>query len=259
MRQDFDQRRARRPRAGRIFLHLRDFVEASASSSPSATAQPSPSRSAWPSLYEIRDATKLWARSSIFKARSATGPARSFYGYDDTLGIYFSQRLSRPGRRVGGRGRSMMPGGAPARAGVRPRRHGRSGYRRRAGRATWVRSRRGIPQDPAGPAPQRSGEGPRRAALPAVRPRIVLSFARDAAELLISGGLGGRRGAGRHARAGRRHSRQGPRRPVPASTPPGAARPTALNFLMFNALLRLEEPRRQAEVSSSRLPAPRGL
>ncbi|MGZ5496752.1 MAG: M14 family zinc carboxypeptidase, partial [Candidatus Aminicenantales bacterium] len=43
------------------------------------------------------------------------------------------------------------------------------------------------------PAPlqQQPDEGPRMAAPPAVRPRIVHSFARKAAELQISGGLAG--------------------------------------------------------------------
>jgi hypothetical protein len=173
-------------------LHLRDFIRAGGVFIAIGDSSALPIQFGLAQGLSVRDTTKLWARGGVFKAEIGDRTSPLAYGYDDTLGIYFSQApVLGLGGGLGGRGRAMAPGmGGPqgrvsGRGGTddpdivqgRPRDLGQKAVEE-------FRKTQTAPLQP-------QEEGPRMAAPPAVRPRIVLSFARNAAELLISGGLAG--------------------------------------------------------------------
>jgi hypothetical protein len=138
----------------------------------------------------VRQTTNLWAQGGVYKAEVGDKASPLVYGYDDTLGIYFSQSPVFALGGMGGRSMGMMPGtGAPS-----GRVSGRGsasdpdvpqGRARDLGQKS-VEEFRKAQKDAATPPAE---EAPRPA--PSARPRVVLSFARTAAELLISGGLAG--------------------------------------------------------------------
>ncbi|MGH9971809.1 MAG: M14 family zinc carboxypeptidase [Pyrinomonadaceae bacterium] len=144
----------------------------------------------------IQDARQLQARGSIFNARFSDRKSPIAYGYDETLPIYFNQAplfqvISQTGGGGGGGGEGGPGAGA---AGQRP-----SGR----GSLTDPDIVQAMPQ--AAPSPQRSPARPgeeqiteeQRRALgafytpPAERPRVVLRFASDEKNLLVSGMLAG--------------------------------------------------------------------
>ena len=139
----------------------------------------------------IQEPRQLQARGSIFKAQFSDRRSPIAYGYDETLPIYFNQApLFQISAQTGGGG----GGGAGPATGGRP-----SGR----GSATDPDIIQGMPQaSPApSPTPARLGEDQiteeQRRALgafytpPAQRPRVVLRFAPDEKNLLISGMLAG--------------------------------------------------------------------
>lgn len=146
----------------------------------------------------IQEPRLLQARGSIFNAQFSDRKSPISYGYDETLPIYFNQApLFQVSTQTGGAGGG---GGAPGGPG--------------AGAATGQRpSGRGSLTDPdviqampqASPAPQRSPARPGEEQITdeqrlqlgafltpiAERPRVVLRFASDEKNLLISGMLAG--------------------------------------------------------------------
>ena len=171
-------------------LHLRDFVREGGVFITLSSSSALPIHFGLAQGLAIRDTPNLWARGGVYKADVGDKTSPLVYGYDDTLGIYFSQSpvLAMGGR--GGRARGRPPGmGAPS-----GRVSGRGsaddpdipqGRARDLGQKTLEEFRKTQKAEPQQPAE----EGPRMAMTPAVRPRIVLNFARNAADLLISGGL----------------------------------------------------------------------
>jgi len=141
----------------------------------------------------IQEPRQLQARGSIFNATFSDRKSPIAYGYDETLPIYFNQApLFQISTQTGGGGGGGGEGG-PATAG-RP-----SGR----GSVTDPDTIQAMPQ--ASPAPSRTPARPgedqiteeQRRALgafytpPAQRPRVVLRFATDEKNLLISGMLAG--------------------------------------------------------------------
>ncbi len=173
-------------------LHLRDFVKDGGVFITIGNSSALPIQFGLAQGVSIRDTTKLWARGGVFKADIGDKTSPLAYGYDDTLGVYFSQSPVFGQGGMGGRTMGMMPGaGGP---------QGRPSGRGSASDPDIIQGRpRDLGQKAvddfrkAQPAPlqQPAEEGPRMAPAPAVRPRIVLSFTRNAADLLISGGLAG--------------------------------------------------------------------
>lgn len=173
-------------------LHLRDFVKAGGVFITLSSSSALPIHFGLAPGLSIRDTPNLWARGGVFKAEVGDRTSPLAYGYDDTLGIYFSQSPVFAMGGMAGRGRGLMagPGGAPP--------QGRASGRGGANDPDVVQGRpRDLGQKALeefrkaqkDAAEQEAEEGPRAAAGPAVRPRVVLSFARSAADLLISGGL----------------------------------------------------------------------
>jgi hypothetical protein len=173
-------------------LHLRDFVREGGVFITIGNSSALPIHFGLAQGLSIRDTTKLWARGGVYQANLGDRTSPLAYGYDDKLGIYFSQSPVFAMGGMGGRARSLMPGAA-APAGRVSGRGGVSdpdvvqGRARDIGQKTIEEFRKAEKA-----ASEEAGdEGPRPAAAPAVRPRIVLSFAGSAADLLISGGLAG--------------------------------------------------------------------
>jgi len=142
----------------------------------------------------IQEPRQLQARGSIFNAHFSDRRSPIAYGYDETLPIYFNQApLFQVSAQTGAGGGGGGEGG-PATAGQRP-----SGR----GSVTDPDIIQAMPQ--ASPAPSRAPARPgedqiteeQRRALgafftpPALRPRVVLRFAPDEKNLLISGMLAG--------------------------------------------------------------------
>jgi hypothetical protein len=142
----------------------------------------------------------LQARGSVFNARFSDRKSPIAYGYDETLPIYFNQAPLFQVASGGGFGGGAGGGGAEGDPGG-----GTAGAQRPSGRggindADIVQ---GMPQ--AAPAPQRTPAQPgeeqiteeQRVALGpfftpvAQRPRVVLRFASDERNLLVSGMLAG--------------------------------------------------------------------
>jgi len=173
-------------------LHLRDFVRDGGVFLTIGGSSALPIQLGLAQGLSIRDTTKLWARGGVFKAEVGDRSSPLAYGYDDSLGIYFSQS---PVFGLGGgrpRGGFMMMGEGPQQG----RASGRGGLDdpdvvqgrpRDLGQKAVEEFRKTQPA----PLQQQPEQGFRMAAGPTVRPRIVVSFAKSAADLLISGGLAG--------------------------------------------------------------------
>jgi hypothetical protein len=173
-------------------IHLRDFIRDGGVFVTLGNSSALPIEIGLAQGLSIRDTTKLWARGGVFKADVADKTSPLAYGYDDSVGIYFSQAPVF-GMGAAFRGRGGMMGGM----GGTPQ--GRVSGRGGANDPDVVQGR---PKDlgqkaveefrKSQPAPlqQQPEQGPRMAAAPTVRPRVVVSYA-AAADLLISGGLAG--------------------------------------------------------------------
>jgi hypothetical protein len=140
----------------------------------------------------IQEPRQLQARGSVFNARFSDRKSPIGYGYDETLPIYFNQTplfqiASVTGFGGGGGGDSGTPGGRPS---------GRGGV-------NDPDVIQGMPQ--AAPAPTRPPAQPGEESIteeqrrqlgafftpPNQRPRVVLRFAADEKDLLLSGMLAG--------------------------------------------------------------------
>ncbi|HSA96311.1 MAG TPA: M14 family zinc carboxypeptidase [Acidobacteriota bacterium] len=172
-------------------LHLRDFIKDGGVLVTLSSSSALPIQFGLAGGLAIRDTPNLWARGGVFKAEIGDKTSPLAYGYDDTLGVYFSQSPVFGMGGFGGRGAGMMGGMGGAPQGRPSGRGGANdpdvvqGRPKDLGQAAVEAFRKAQPA----PLQQPAEEGPRQAAPPAVRPRIVLSFARTAADLLISGGL----------------------------------------------------------------------
>jgi hypothetical protein len=144
----------------------------------------------------VRDTQQLQARGSIFNATFADRRSPIAYGYGETLPLYFNQSpvfQVAAGGGGGGGGGEAPPGGGGATG-------------RPSGRGTLTDPDivQGMPQ--AAPPPQRQPARPGEEQLtdeqrqaqrspfytpPAERPRIIMRFAQDEKNLLVSGMLAG--------------------------------------------------------------------
>jgi hypothetical protein len=171
-------------------LHLRDFVKEGGVFITLSSSSALPIHFGLAQGLSVRDTPNLWARGGVYKADLGDKTSPLAYGYDDSLGIYFSQSPVFAMGGMVGRAMGQMPGmGAPS-----GRVSGRGsasdpdipqGRARDLGQKTVEEFRKAQKAEPQQPAE----EGPRMAMGPTVRPRIVLSFARSVNDLLISGGL----------------------------------------------------------------------
>jgi hypothetical protein len=172
-------------------MHLRDFVRDGGVFITIGNSSALPIHFGLAQGLAIRDTAKLWARGGVYQATLGDRSSPLAYGYDDKLGIYFSQSPVFAMGGMSGRARAMT---APA-SGPAGRVSGRGsasdpdviqGRPRDLGQKTIEEFRKAEKAAPK----EEDEEGP-RPATPSVRPRIVLSFASGAADLLISGGLAG--------------------------------------------------------------------
>jgi hypothetical protein len=140
----------------------------------------------------IQEARQLNARGSIFNATFTDKKSPIAYGYGDSLAIYFSQAPLFNVNALGGFGGGGGGGGGGAGAPGGGRASGR-------GTATDADIIQGMPQMPAGrPQPQNPDGIPPEiqqiaGAIPPanMRPRVILRFASEERNLLLSGMLAG--------------------------------------------------------------------
>jgi hypothetical protein len=176
-------------------LHLRDFVRDGGVFITIGNSSALPIQFGLAAGLSIRDTPNLWARGGVFKAEVSDKTSPLGYGYDDTLGIYFSQSPVFGMGGMGGRGAAMMSGMGTPQGRVSGRGSANDpdiaqGRPRDLGQKAVEEFRKA--QKAAGDQTAEEGPEMRPAAAPSVaRPRVVLSFARSAADLLISGGLAG--------------------------------------------------------------------
>jgi hypothetical protein len=175
-------------------LHLRDFVREGGLFITLGNSSTLPMQFGLAGGLSVRQTTALWARGGVYKADVSDRTSPIVYGYDDTLGVYFSQA---PVFGMGGGmgmagGMAGMRGGAPT---GRPT--GRGGVNdpdipQGRPRDIGVKSAEEFRKTQQGLAAQ-PGEGQRGGGMAPAgpRPRTIMSFTRTVNELLISGGLAG--------------------------------------------------------------------
>jgi len=173
-------------------VHLRDFVRDGGVFVTIGNSSGLPIHYGLAQGLAVRDTAKLWARGGVYLATVGDRTSPLAYGYDDQLAIYFSQSPVFALGGASGRSRSLT---APAEGAPSGRVSGRGG-------ASDPDIVQGRPRDLGQKAVEEFRKAEKAAAkdeaeeaprpqVPAVRPRIVLSFAASAADLLISGGLAG--------------------------------------------------------------------
>jgi hypothetical protein len=174
-------------------LHLRDFVRDGGVFITLTSSSVLPIHFGLAQGLSIRDTPNLWARGGVYKAEIGDRTSPLAYGYDDTLGIYFGQSPVFAMGGMGGRSMGMMPGMGGAAQGRVSGRGSANDSDIPQGRARDLgqKSIEEFRKAEKDAAQATSEEGPRQAMAPAARARIVVSFARKADDLLISGGLAG--------------------------------------------------------------------
>ena len=176
-------------------LHLRDFVKDGGVFITIGNSSALPLQFGLAMGLSIRDTPSLWARGGVFKAEVSDKASPLGYGYDDNLGIYFSQSPVFSAGGMSGRGAGMMSGMGTPQGRVSGRGSANDpdipqGRPRDLGQKAVEEFRKA--QKAAGDQTAEEGPEMRPAMAPSVaRPRIVLSFTRNVADLLISGGLAG--------------------------------------------------------------------
>jgi hypothetical protein len=163
-------------------LHLRDFIKDGGLFITLTNSSILPIHFGFAPGIAVRTTPNLVASGSVFKADVADKASPIVYGYDDSLGVYFSQAP------VFGFGTGGFAGRGGISASGRPSGRGSQsdpdipqGRPRDLGQKAVEEFRKANPTPPA---------DPRMVTSSAPRPRTILQFARTA-DLLIAGGLAG--------------------------------------------------------------------
>jgi hypothetical protein len=180
-------------------LHLRDFVRDGGLFITLTNSSSLPIQFGLAQGISIRQTQNLWARGGVFKAEVSDKASPIVYGYDASLGVYFSQAPVFGAGGFGGFGGGMgggMRGGAvgrPSGRGTASEADVPQGRPRDIGVASVEAFRKA--QQGQGQAAETGGQrgGGQRGGGQAAGPRAktILSFARTVEDLLISGGLAG--------------------------------------------------------------------
>ncbi len=143
----------------------------------------------------IQEARQLQARGSVFNASFADRKSPIAYGYDEKLPIYFNQSPLFQTGGLGGGGFGGRGGGGGG--GALGQQQGRPSGRGGLNDPDTIQGRRPLPPQPPSPPSedgipeefrnQVAGQLPP----PEMRPRVVLRFATDEKNLLLSGMLAG--------------------------------------------------------------------
>jgi hypothetical protein len=182
-------------------IHLRDFIKAGGVFITLANSSAFPIQLGLAQGISIKETPNLWARGGVFRADVTDSNSPLVYGYDETLGVYFSQAPVFATGRPGFRGGMFGPMGGEAAGRVSGRGSAEDpdipqGRPRDLGQKTleeWQKAEKAKREkagQKAGGEPE-AEERPFGAQAPAAlaRVRTVLKFASDAKNLLISGGL----------------------------------------------------------------------
>jgi hypothetical protein len=176
-------------------IHLRDFIKAGGVFITLASSSALPLQLGLAQGISTKETPNLWARGGVFRAEVTDKNSPIVYGYDDTLGVYFSQAPVFAMGRAGFRGGMFGPMGEAA-----GRVSGRGsaeesdipqGRPRDLGQKTieeWQKAEKERREKAGDKGEPEAEERPFGAQSPA-RARTVFKFASDAKHLLISGGL----------------------------------------------------------------------
>jgi hypothetical protein len=184
-------------------LHLRDFVRDGGLFITLTNSSTLPLQFGLAQGISVRQTQNLWARGGVFKVEVSEKTSPIVYGYDGSLGVYFSQSpVFGLGGGFGGGGFGGGGGMRGAGAGVSSRPSGRGsateadipqGRPRDIGVASveaFRKAQQGQGQQPAAGGPGGGGQrGGGQASGP--RAKTILIFSRTVEDLLISGGLAG--------------------------------------------------------------------
>jgi hypothetical protein len=163
-------------------LHLRDFIEEGGLLITLTSSSSLPIHFGLAEGISIKDTEELWARGGVFRAEVADSSSPIAYGYGEEMGVYFNsspvfatgtvssrfRRMTGEGDRVSGRGTKTdpdIPQGRP----------------KDLGKKTIEEFQKLQEEEDTEEEEMTHG------------PRVVLRFAQDEEELLISGGLAGGR------------------------------------------------------------------
>ncbi|HOW85683.1 MAG TPA: M14 family zinc carboxypeptidase [Candidatus Aminicenantes bacterium] len=173
-------------------LHLRDFVRDGGVFVTIGNSSALPIHFGLARGLSIRDTSKLWARGGVFLATVGDRTSPLAYGYDDQLGVYFSQSPVFGLGGMSGRSRSLAPQAPGSFPGRVSGRGGAADPDIAQGRPLDL-GRKAIEEFRKNEkdAAKEGAEGGPEPPAPSARPRIVVSFAGSVADLLISGGLAG--------------------------------------------------------------------
>ncbi len=170
-------------------LHLKNFIEDGGLLITLTSSSSLPIHFGLAQGMSIRQTEELWARGGVFQAEVADAKSPIMYGYDKTVGVYFSNspvfaQGSFGGRRFRGMGSSMT--GRITGRGTEKDPDIPQGRARDLGAKTIEEFRKQQKEERA----QQERPAARTAAVRS-RARTVLRFVRKEDELLISGGLAG--------------------------------------------------------------------
>jgi hypothetical protein len=176
-------------------LHLRDFIKQGGLFVTMTNSCSLPIQFGLAQGISIRTTRNLWAQGSVYETEVTDKASPIVYGYDDTLGVYFSQSpvfgVGGMGGRGGFGGMRGAGGGAPSRVSGNGGANDPDipqGRPRDLGQKAVEEFRKVQPK--AQPTGERGGGGfGGFGAAMGPRPRSILSYARDVKELMISGGL----------------------------------------------------------------------
>lgn len=166
-------------------LHLRDFIKQGGLLITLTSSCSLPVHFGFAQGVSMKTTTNLWARGSVYKTEIADKSSPIVYGYSDELGVYFSQAPVFNIGFAGGFGRFEFTGEFPGAGGAGGRASGRGGI-------NDPDIPQGRPRDLGQAAveafekshPRQEQQRPVR-----VLPKTVIRYAKNANELLISGGL----------------------------------------------------------------------
>ena len=171
-------------------LHLRDFISAGGLLITLTNSSSLPIHFGLARGVRIKETENLWARGSVFKAEVMDSSSPIVYGYDNEVGVYFSNSPVFALGNTGGSRYGRMPGAAAGRASGRGSAKDPDIPQGRAqdlGQET-IKAFQKLQKE------EREAEEPEteaRTASSRIQAKTILRFTRKEEELLISGGLAG--------------------------------------------------------------------
>lgn len=171
-------------------LHLRDFIQEGGLLITLTSSSALPIHFGLAQGVRIKQTTELWARGGVYKAEVMDSSSPIVYGYDDDVGVYFSNSPvlalgSTGGRRYGGMQNAQ--GGRVSGRGSEKDPDIPQGRAQDLGQETIKEFQKKQKEE----REEKKAQAETGTRTPSTRAKTILRFTRDEKELLISGGLAG--------------------------------------------------------------------